>query len=341
VALAVRKLRVLVLVHEDFLVPDSLEGLSEKEVARIKTEHDVVSALSEMKHEVRQLGVSEELGPIRKTVWEWRPHIVFNLLEEFQEEAIYDQNIVSYLELLRVPYTGCNPRALVLARDKALSKKLLTYHRIRVPHFFVVRRGRAVRRPSRIEFPLIVKSLLEESSAAIAKASLVRNEESLAERVAFVHQRLETDAIVEQFVPGREIYVGVLGDRRLTVLPPQELVIRKSEAGEPLIATAKVKHDLRYQKERGVEVVRAALSKELERRIERTSKRVFRTLQLFGGYARIDYRVDDSERLYCLEANPNPEIARYEEMAEAAADAGLSYEEILQRILNLGIRRRT
>jgi len=336
----VRKLRVLVLVHEDFFAPESLEGLPAIEAARIKTEFDVVSTLRAMKHEVRQLGVSEELGPIRKTVWEWRPHIVFNLLEEFQEEAIFDQNIVGYLELLRVPYTGCNPRALVLARDKALSKKLLTYHRIPVPRFFVVRRGRPVRRPKRIEFPLIVKSLLEESSAAIAKASLVRNEESLAERVAFVHERLETDAIVEQFVPGREIYVGVLGNQRLTVLPPQELLIRKSEVGEPLIATEKVKHDLRYQKERGVEIVHAELSKTLRRHIERTSKRVFRTLQLWGGYARIDYRVDDSERIYCLEANPNPEIARREEMALAAAAAGMSYEELLQRILNLGILRR-
>jgi D-alanine-D-alanine ligase len=340
VARAVKKLRVLVLVHEDFLAPESLEGLPASEAARIKTEYDVVSALAAMNHEVRQLGVSEELRPIRQAVQEWRPHIVFNLLEEFQDEAIFDQNIVGYLELLRVPYTGCNPRALVLARDKALSKKLLTYHRIRVPRFFVVRRGRMVRRPTRVDFPLIVKSLLEESSAAIAKTSLVRNEENLAERVAFVHERLETDAIVEQFVPGREIYVGVLGNQRLQVLPAQELVIRKSEAGEPLIATEKVKHDLRYQKERGVEIVRAPLSETLERQIERTSKRIFRTLQMWGGYARIDYRVDENEHLYCLEANPNPEIARREEMALAAMAAGMSYEELLQRILNLGIRRK-
>ena len=327
-----KKLRVLVLVHEDFLAPESLEGLPASEAARIKTEYDVVSTLTAMNHEVRQIGVSDELRPIRKTVQEWRPHIVFNLLEEFQEEAVYDQNIVGYLELLRVPYTGCNPRALVLARDKALSKKLLAYHRIRVPRFFVVRRGRMVRRPTRVDVPLIVKSLLEESSAAISKTSLVRNEESLAERVAFVHERLETDAIVEQFVPGREIYVGVLGNQRLQVLPAQELVIRKSEAGEPLIATEKVKHDLRYQKERGVEIVRASLSETLERRIERASKRIFRTLQMWGGYARIDYRVDENERLYCLEANPNPEIASIEEFASAADAAGIPYGKMLEKI---------
>ena len=332
-----RKLRILVLLHEDFLVPAGAEDLSPKEFARIKTEYDVVSTLTAMGHDVHQLGVSEDLRPIRAAVQRRRPHIVFNLLEEFQDEAVFDQNIVSYLELLRVPYTGCNPRALVLARDKALSKKLLTYHRIRVPRFFVVRRGRAVRRRSWVRFPLIVKSLLEEASAGIAKASLVRNDEALTERVAFVHERLETDAIVEEFIEGREIYVGVLGNQRLQVLPPQELLIKKSEAGEPLIATEKVKHDLRYQQERGVVIKRARLSEALAKRIERTSKRIFRTLQL-GGYARIDFRVDEGDNFYCLEANPNPEIARGEEMAEAAGAAGISYEQLLQRIVTLGIR---
>ena len=333
-----RRRRVLVLVHEDFLVPMNLDELSPAELNHLKTERDVVETLREIGPEVRQLGVSEDLKPIRDTVQRWRPHIVFNLLEEFQNEAVFDQHIVAYLELLGVPYTGCNPRALVLARDKALSKKLLSYHRIPVPRFFVVRRGRIVRRPRRIEYPLIVKSLLEESSAGIAKTSLVRDDESLAARVQFIHERFETDAIVEQFIPGREIYVAVLGNHRLQVLPPQELVMRKSEASEPLIATEKVKHDVRYQKERGVKIVEPRFDAALTQQIVKTSKRVYRTLQL-GGYARIDYRIDENGRVYCLEANPNPEIARSEEVAAAAKAAGIPYPQLLQRILNLGIRR--
>jgi D-alanine-D-alanine ligase len=315
-----------------------LSGLSAAQLQRMKTERDVVTTLREMGHETRQLGVSEELKPIREAVTGWRPHIVFNLLEEFQDEAIFDQHIVAYLELLRVPYTGCNPRAMVLARDKALSKKLLSYHRILVPHFFVVRLGRAVRKSRRVVYPLIVKSLLEESSAGIAKASLVRDDDSLAERVRFIHERWETDAIVEEFIPGREVYVGVLGNQRLEVLPPQELVIRKSDPTEPLIATEKVKHDARYQKDRGVRIVTPMLGDDLTRRIVLTSKRVYRTLQL-GGYARIDYRIDENGRIYCLEANPNPEIARSEEVASAAKAAGIPYPQLLQRIVNLGIRR--
>jgi len=329
---------VLVLVHEDFLVPMSLEGLSPADLERIKTERNVVETLREIGHEVRQLGVSEDLKPIRDAVQRWKPHIVFNLLEEFQNEAVFDQHIVAYLELLRVPYTGCNPRAMVLARDKALSKKLLTYHRIPVPRFFVVRRGRSVRRARRVEFPLIVKSLLEESSAGIAKASLVRDDENLAARVQFIHERYETDAIVEEFIPGREIYVAVLGNHRLDVLPPRELVIRNSDDGEFMIATEKVKHDARYQKERGVKIVAPRLDEALARQIVKTSKRIYRTLQL-SGYARIDYRIDENGRAYCLEANPNPEIARGEEVASAAQAAGIDYPELLQRILSLGIRR--
>jgi D-alanine-D-alanine ligase len=333
-----RRRRVLVLVHEDFLVPMNLDDMAPSDLERIKTERNVVETLREIGHEVRQLGVSEDLKPIREAVKHWRPHIVFNLLEEFQNEAVFDQHIVAYLELLGVPYTGCNPRALVLARDKALSKKLLSYHRIPVPHFFVVRRGRSVRRSRRIEFPLIVKSLMEESSAGIAKTSLVRDDESLASRVQFIHERFETDAIVEQFIPGREIYVAVLGNHRLEVLPPQELVMSKNDANEPLIATEKVKHDVLYQKEHGVKIVAPRLDEALSQQIVKTSKRVYRTLQL-GGYARIDYRIDDGGRIYCLEANPNPEIARSEEVADAAKAAGISYPQLLQRIVNLGIRR--
>ncbi|MBW2666371.1 MAG: D-alanine--D-alanine ligase, partial [Deltaproteobacteria bacterium] len=140
------------------------------------------------------------------------------------------------------------------------------------------------------------------------------------------------------FIPGREVYVAVLGNRRLEVLPPQELIVSKNDANEPLIATEKVKHDVRYQKEHGVKIVTPRLDQALAQQIVKTSKRVYRTLQL-GGYARIDYRIDDGGRIYCLEANPNPEIARSEEVAASAKAAGIAYPQLLQRIVNLGIRR--
>lgn len=334
-----KKLRVLALMHEDLVPPENVHELSEADFNRVKTESDILDALRKLGHEARPLGVRDAVLPIRHAVEEWEPDIVFNLLDEFQGEAIYDQHVVAFLELLRVPYTGNNPRGLVLARDKALSKKVAMYHRITVPRFFTVRRNRNVRRPKRMEFPLIVKSLVEEASMGISKASIVRDDEALETRVRFMHERIETDAIVEQFIPGREIYVGVLGNDRLVALPPRELIVDELEAGEDLIATESLKHNVHYQKKHGVRIQGAKkLPEGVASALDRTSKRIYRMLSL-EGYARIDYRLADDGKLYFLEANPNPELANYEELASAAAKAGISYENLIQRVLSLGLRR--
>lgn len=334
-----KKLRVIVLMHEDLVPPEDPTSLSESEFHRVKTECDILAALEKLGHETRPLGVRDALVPIRHTVAEWEPDIVFNLLDEFQGEAIYDQHVVAYLELLRVPYTGNNPRGLVLARDKALSKKVAMYHRIRVPRFFVGRTNRRVRRPKRLDFPLIVKSLVEESSMGISKASIVRDDDALAARVQFVHDRVGTDAIIEEFIPGREIYVGVLGNERLIALPPRELIVDSIEPGDDLIATESLKHNVHYQEKHGVRIRGANnLPEGVAHALEHNSKRIYRMLSL-EGYARIDYRLSESGQLYFLEANPNPELANYEEFASAAAKAGISYENLIQRILNLGLRR--
>ena len=187
-----KRLRVLVLMHPDLVPPDSLDGHSEQEINNWKTEYDVVSTLRAAGHDVRPLGVQDELKPIRDEIESWKPDVVFNLLEQFHGEAVYDQNVASYLELMRVPYTGCNPRGLVLARGKDLSKKLLAYHRIPLPAFAVFPLRRKVKRPARLGLPLIVKSLNEDASWGIAQASVVDSDEKLAERVTFIHERIGT-----------------------------------------------------------------------------------------------------------------------------------------------------
>ncbi len=188
-------------------------------------------------------------------------------------------------------------------------------------------------------FPLIVKSLVEESSMGISKASIVRDDEALAVRVQFMHERIGTDAIVEEFIPGRELYVAVLGNDRLIVLPPRELIVDELEPGEELIATESLKHNVHYQKKHGVRISDARnLPDGVEATLDRASKRIYRMLSL-EGYARIDYRLSNDGKLYFLEANPNPELANYEELASAAAKAGLSYPDLIQRLLNLGLRR--
>ena len=167
--------------------------------------------------------------------------------------SIFDQNVVSHLELLKLPYTGCNSRGMLLARDKSLAKKLLAYHRIRVPEFEVFRAGRPIRRPKRLAFPLMVKSLTEEASIGISQASVVDNDEKLKERVAFVHESIGTAAIVEQYIEGRELYVGILGNQTLQALPVWELFFTNMPEGAKRIATDRVKWSVKYQKKYGID----------------------------------------------------------------------------------------
>ena len=335
-----RKLRVLVLVHEDLVPPDDLAGHDEKEIEAWKTEYDVVSALRNMGHTVEPLGVSSDLGAIRTAIEELKPHLCFNMLEEFHGVALYDQHVVSYLELMRQPYTGCNPRGLTLAHDKALSKKVLAYHRIPAPRFKVFPIGRKVRMPSRLEYPLLVKSLTEEASLGISQASLVNSDEKLRERVAFIHEKIGTDAIAEQYISGRELYLGILGNIRLKTLPLWELRFTNLPEGTEPIATAKVKWDEKYQQHIGVETgIATDLPDGLREKIVRTCKRAYRCLDL-SGYARMDLRLADDGRFFLIEANPNPQLAYDEELAESAAHDGIKYEALLQRILNLGLSYR-
>src|SRR6202007_2331081 len=260
--------------------------------------------------------------------------------EHFHQEPVYDQHIASYLELMQIPYTGCTRRGLIVARGKDLSKTLVHYRRIAVPAFAVLPMRRKVKRPARLALPLIVKSLNEDGSRGISQASVVDSDEKLTERVAFIHERIGTAAIVEQYIEGRELYVGVLGNDRLRVLPVWELRFgTMGDQGARLIATEKVKHDLSYQERVGiVDGPANDLTPEVSAHIQRTAKRIYRTLGL-DGYARIDFRLAADGTLYFIEANPNPEIAKNQEFATAAKHVGLDYPDLLHRIVALAISR--
>jgi D-alanine-D-alanine ligase len=199
---------------------------------------------------------------------------------------------------------------------------------------------RKVKRPKALSFPLIVKSLIEEASLGISQASVVHNDEKLEERVRFIHETLDTDAIVEEYVEGRELYASVMGNERVQVLPIWELDISGLPSAAERIATRKVKWDEAYQKRYKIALRRAeGLGAEVERHIQQTSRRIYRTLGLCG-YARIDFRLDAAGKLFFLEANPNPDINSDDELASAAAAGGIEYDSLLQRVLNLGLRHR-
>jgi D-alanine-D-alanine ligase len=331
-----KKLRIIVLVHQDLVPPDSLEGLSEKDKLEVKTEFDVISTLNKMGHDVFPIGLYNQLNVIGNALLEHKPHIAFNLLEEFHGYPLYDQHVVSYLELMKQAYTGCNPRGLTLAHDKALTKMILTYHRIPVPNFAVFPMNRKVRRPKRLTFPLLVKSISEEGSVGIAQASIVYDDEKLKQRVEFIHRQNKTAAIAEQYIKGREIYVGLIGNTNIQMYAPWELVMEKLPEGSENIATLKVKWNPAYQERVGVKTKASELSAEQHKTLERLSKRIYRYLFL-SGYARLDYRLTEDGHFYLLEANPNPQIACNEDFADSAEHSGVPYDQLLQKIINVGL----
>jgi D-alanine-D-alanine ligase len=334
-----RRLRILVLMHEDLVPPDPLDG-QEVNGAEWKTEYDVVSTLRKLGHDVKPLGVKSDLGVLRSAIEDWKPHIAFNLLEEFDGVAVYDQNVVSYLELLHVPYTGCNPRGLMLARDKVLSKKLFSFHRIPFPEFMVVPQGRTVKRPKWLSFPLIVKSVTEEASHGISQASIVQDDDKLKERVEFIHASVGTDALIERYIEGREFYVGVMGNGHIHVLPVWELIMDKLPDDARRIATERVKWNRIYQDKYGIRSCEAGnLPEGKTEKIQHLAKRVYRALGL-SGYARIDVRMDADGNVYVLEANPNPQIAHNEDFSDSAEKEGYTYKDLLQELLSIGLRWR-
>lgn len=331
------KLRVLVLVRDGHVPPDSLEGFTEDQWSPWKAEFDICETLRGLGHEVLPLGIYDDLGPIRKSLHDFQPDITYMLLEEFHGVVTYDFAVISYLELMRQAYSGCNPRGLLLSKDKALSKKILTYHRIPTPRFAVFKKGRAIRRPQRLTFPLFVKSVIEDASFGIAQASIVHTDEALKERVEFIHEKTEADAIVEQYIEGRELYCGVLGNDRLVSFPAWEMDFGTLPDDAARIATSRVKWDRKYQERHKITTHAAeGLDDAMQARIAKLSKRVYRALEMTG-YGRMDLRLTPSGEIYVIESNANPNIEYGEDFAESAEAAGIGYDALIQRILNLGL----
>ena len=332
-----KSLKILVVVHESLVPPESDAGYSPQQIDEWRTEYDVIRTLRLVGHEVRVQGVLDSLTGLRLAITEWKPDVVFNLLEEFNGIVTYDQHVVAFLELMQQPYTGCNPRGLLLSRDKPLSKQLLAWHRIPTPHFALLPKGRKFRAPRQMRYPLFVKSATEDASLGIAQASVVETPQQLQDRVAFIHEQVGTDALVEEFIAGREVYVGVLGNERLTRLPVWELQFGSMAASQSAIATRKVKWDRSYQQRHGITRSAAQdLPPAVLAKLDRMSRRIFRALGL-SGYARMDFRVREDGEVFVLEANANPCLAEAEDFSQSALSAGIGYQDLLNRIIALGL----
>jgi D-alanine-D-alanine ligase len=334
-----KPLKVLALMHESLVPPENIDGLTDKQIQPWKMEYDVKVTLERMGHTVHAVGIYGDLSVLRKALDAVEPDIVFNMMEEFDGQPLLDQHLVSYLELKKVRYTGCNPRGLTLAHDKALSKQILAHHRIAVPSFAVFRTGRKVRRPRRLAFPLLVKSLIDEGSVGISRASVVQDDASLAARVELIHRQSGSPAIAEQYIAGREIYMSLVGNDRLRTFTPWELIFNNLPEGAPNIATSKLKWSYAHQAQLGLETRPAELTPEQRRKLESVSKRIYRALFL-SGYARLDFRMSPDGEFYLLEANPNPCLAFGEDFAEGVETAGMNYEDLLDTILRNGLTYR-
>ena len=304
-----------------------------------EAEYDVARALMAGDHDVHLIGIGEEMGPVLDKLAAFQPKLVFNGCEGFRDHARHEYAVAAVLDMYGYRYTGSSPTGLLVARNKSLTKKILAYHDIRVPAFAEFHEDDELVRPSELRFPLIVKPLLEDASIGIAQASVVEDDDSLTQRVEFIHSKHHQAAIVEELVEGREVYVGLLGNDDVEVLPLTELTFGEPETTEHRIATYKAKWDEQYRKRKKIKNVFAkGISEQLTARIGEICRTAFHALWL-QDYGRVDVRLAHDDEVYVLEVNPNPFLAVENEMADAAEKAGMKYNAFIQRIVDEAMAR--
>lgn len=332
-----KRYNVLVLFDTAGTPPANQDFTKELKTDDWAAEAHVIGALKKLGHEVRTIGVWDEPGTIIDEVKAHPPDIVFNLTEHFNEVSAYDRNVAGLLEMMDVPYTGASPTGLTLCKNKGMAKELLAYHKIQVPNFAIFSPGSAIKKPQRLKFPLFIKPLKEEASYGISLASFVDSDEAFEERVRFIHERMNQEALAEEYIDGRELYVSILGNERLVVFPFREVIFSEVPADQPKFSTFKAKWDDAYRKRWGIQNVFAEpVDNGVAQRIIKLCKATYRALRI-RGYGRIDLRITTEGEIVILEANPNPNLEREDEFAQSAMKAGLSYERMIQRILKLGL----
>lgn len=307
-----------------------------------EAEYEVAVALQAYHHDVRLIGVKDDLRVLLEELKEFQPDVVFNGAESFQGNFGLDYVFAAALEAGGWTYTGSPPLALLLTRDKATSKEVLASHGVKVPGFAIFPQDRPLTPPAALRYPLIVKPVAEDGSAGIAHASVVHDAEALATRVGFIHATFAQTAIAEEFIAGRELYVGVVGNGdALDVLPPVEMVFDKEKnPPEERIATKHAKWHEPYRKRRGIRNVFARpIAQAAKDAIDRTCRAAFRALHL-RDYARFDIRLTEDQQVWLIEANANPFISFGHDMANAADKVGMDYYAFIDRIVREAMRRR-
>jgi D-alanine-D-alanine ligase len=293
-------------------------------------------------HSVQMLAVDDTVAPLVEALNAAGPDLVFNLAESFGGKSALESNVAALLNLLGLRYTGSSPAGLLLAGDKSLTKKVLSFHGIRTPEFATVFRG-ALDWAGDIAFPLIVKPPQEDASLGIRSNSVVHDLRELFTRIDALQSEFQQPVLVEEFVEGREFYVGVLGNANVRALPVMELDFSGFPAGVPRIASWEAKwgddgagSGEQFAGTRSIFPV--DIAPELTTRMQEVAVEAFNALRL-RDYARIDLRVTEESEIFVIEVNPNCYLERESEFARAAAEGGLAYDALIARILELALAR--
>jgi D-alanine-D-alanine ligase len=300
----------------------------------------VVRVLRKKGHSVSTLGVHDDVKRLIAGLSRRKPELVFNLLEMFGQNMFADISVAGLLDLLGYRYTGSGPGELYLTQDKALAKKLLAFERIAFPRFAVFSHmTQNMETGGNLRMPLFVKPLRTDSSIGIeAKKALVTDAIQLMRRVVKIHDELGDDALAEEYIEGREFYVGILGNDDPIALPPIEMDFSGLPEGALNVADSRAKWEEGTKEYEGTKTVVAALSDEVRARLQKVSLDAYRALRV-RDYGRVDLRMTGTGEIYVLEVNASCYLERGSEFARAADAAGISYPDLLERIVNMAVER--
>lgn len=298
----------------------------------------VAAALRKGGHQASILGVHSNVGKLISGLKRRRPDLVFNLMEQFNEDIHSDVGVVGLLDLLGIPYTGGGPGEFYLQQDKALAKKLLAFDNIRTPDFAVFDKETGLETGGNLHMPLFVKPLRADASIGINAKSLVHTAAELMNRVTVIHKQVNDAALAEEYIEGREFYVGVLGNQEPTALPAIEIDFTGFPNGKPKIMDVKAKFAEGTPEYEGTKAVLADVPSELQARLRDISLASYRALRV-RDYGRVDLRLTDAGEIYVIEVNASCYLEQTSEFAKAADAAKVDYVTLINRIVELAVER--
>jgi D-alanine-D-alanine ligase len=308
----------------------------------------IEASLRALGHEPTRVSVAADVEPVIAALHAADPALVFNLAESFDGKSALESNVAALLNLLGMRYTGSSPAGLMMAGDKSLTKKVLRFHEILTPQFATVFRG-ALDHVGDLKFPLIVKPPQEDASLGITSKSVVRDIRELLGTMDSLQREFQSPVLVEEFVEGREFYVGVLGNVTPIAMPVIELDFSAFPADRPKVASYEAKWGeggTGGTSETGAEfagtksVFPTDVPPELLERMQRVAVESFNALRL-RDYGRVDLRVTPQEEIYVIEVNPNCYLEQSGEFSRAAAEMGIAHDALIARIVELAQGRYT